>query len=80
MSQLVKYAQAVGTLNIHPAGGGDSRDDLDAKINQKLTDEDWDEVSSKVVHLNKSGEEVTSVILLYEYKKFADDSAPKAKK
>lgn len=71
--KLAKVGQAVGTLNITASGGGDPRDVLDAKINQKLQDENWDEVTSTVVHLNKAGEEVTSAIILYTYKKYGED-------
>lgn len=78
--KIVKVSHAVGTLNVSAAGGGDPRDVLDEKVNNKLVSEGWDDVQMQVVHLNKAGEEVTSVMILYKYVKYGEDQEVAKKK
>lgn len=78
--KTVKVNHVVLTINIAPGGNGESRDEVDKKINARLA-EGYDEVEVIPLRTNfDENRQVTDIVNQYIFRKYAEDEVKAAKK
>lgn len=72
--KVVAITHAYGTINLHPSGGGEDRDTVDARVNAKLA-EGYDDV--EVIPLSFPRDvatgQVTAVVNQYIFRKYEEE-------